>query len=164
MTLTARARRNARKAFTLVELVAVMVVLAVLAGVAAPKYFDYADKAKTSALQGALGGVRTGVSNFYTDAAFAGTPKYPVKKDIETVGTVMQDALPKNPFNNLSDVQKITSKADATNRAVSNTDKFGWNYYVDNDATPPVAVFWANSADKTTVKNAAGKQVKAKDL
>lgn len=164
MSTLTRSQSRIRAAFTLVELVAVMVVLAVLAGVAVPKYFDYADRAKTSALQGALGGVRTGVAGFYTDAAITSAAAYPVLKDLETVGKVMQEELPKNPFNNLNTVQKITSKADATNRTVTNDTKFGWNYYVDNAAVPPTAVFWANSKSATTVKDANGKVVKANDL
>lgn len=34
-----------RRAFTLIELIAVIVVLAILAGVAAPRFFDYREKA-----------------------------------------------------------------------------------------------------------------------
>jgi len=55
-----------RRAFTLVELVAVMVVLAILSGVAIPRYFDYADRARESADQAALGGIATALSDVHT--------------------------------------------------------------------------------------------------
>lgn len=156
--------RTRRNAFTLVELVAVMVVLAVLAGVAMPKYFNYADKAKTSALQGSLGGLRTGIANFFANATTVGTPAYPVMADWNTAGGVMQESLPPNPYNNLNNVRRINSLADANNRVVRNANQFGWNYYFDNAANPPVAIIWANSNTATTAKNAAGQTLTANQL
>ncbi|MBL0921894.1 MAG: prepilin-type N-terminal cleavage/methylation domain-containing protein [Phycisphaerales bacterium] len=164
MIQTRSPRLGLRRAFTLIELVAVMVVLAVLAGVAIPKYFDYADRAKTSSVQGTLGAVRTALANFYTEAAVAGDAAYPTLAEIRTVGTVMQEAIPANPYNNLSTIQRITVLADAQNRAVSNTTQFGWNYYFDNNANPPVTIFWANSTDQTTVLNANGQPIRANRL
>jgi hypothetical protein len=32
----------------------------------------------------------------------------------------------------------------------------GWNYYVDNSASPPTAIFYANSSDVTTTPNGSG--------
>lgn len=157
-------RHGLRRAFTLIELVAVMVVLAVLAGVAIPKYFDYADRAKTSATQGTLGAVRTALANFYTEGAVAGDADYPTLAEMRTLGTVMQEALPANPYNNLATIQRITVLADAQSRAISNTDRFGWNYYFDNNANPPVAIFWCNSNEQTTVLNANGQPIRANRL
>lgn len=57
--------RPARKGFTLIELVAVMVVLAILSAVALPKYFDYADRAREAADEGALGGIATALSDVH---------------------------------------------------------------------------------------------------
>ncbi len=156
--------RTRRSAFTLVELVAVMVVLAVLAGVAIPKYFNYADKAKTAALQGSLGGLRSAISNFYANATTAGTPAYPVMNDWNTLGGVMQEAVPNNPFNNMNNVRRINSKADADARVVRNANNFGWNYYFDNAANPPIAIIWANSNVDTTVKDRTGTILKANEL
>lgn len=153
-----------RKAFTLIELVAVMVVLAILAGVAIPKYFDYADRAKTSATEGTLGGVRTGAASFLSDSAISGTAAYPTHTQLTTVGTVMQQAIPENPYNGIAAVANITVLASATNRVVANDTTYGWNYYVDNTATPPVAYFWANSSDATTKTDAAGNPITANNL
>jgi len=157
-------RTYARKAFTLIELVAVMVVLAILAGVAIPKYFDYADRAKTASTEGTLGGVRTGLSSYLADSSISGTAAYPTAVQLGTVGTVMQQEIPANPYNGQNSIANITVLASATNRVTANTDTIGWNYYVDNTATPPVAVFWANSSDDTTKEDSAGDPITANDL
>ena len=155
--------RTRNRAFTLIELIAVMVVLAVLAGIAIPKYFDYADRAKSASLQGSLGGIRTGVANFYADSSFNGSAAYPTLSELTTLGTVMQEALPNNPYNGLNTVQTVTQGA-ANARTTSNTTQYGWNYYVDNTTTPPEMVFYANSTDATRVDDGSGGYVDSNDL
>lgn len=164
MNLTQSISNKTRRAFTLIELVAVMIILAILAGVAIPKYFDYADRAKTSSTVGTLGGVRTGLASFLSDSAINGTAAYPTYAELTTVGTVMQEAIPDNPYNGLSDVANIVLLASATGRVVANPTTIGWNYYVDNTASPPIAVFWANSTTDTTKNDAAGTPIAAKNL
>lgn len=128
-------RRNpAARAFTLIELIAVIVVLAILSGVAIPKYFDYAQNAKISSCKGTLGGVRSAIANFYANSAVAGTPAYPTLVQLQTVGTVMQEAVAPNPFNNDATIVAATWN---TTPPVSGTA--GWNYDVANGK------FWANS-------------------
>ncbi len=124
-----------KKAFTLIELIAVIVVLAILAGVALPKYFDYAASAKESACKGTIGGVRAGIANFYANSAISGTAGYPTLAQLETNGTVMQEPIPDNPYNNSNDV--VAATWDADDPPVSGTA--GWNY----DASE--GKFWANS-------------------
>lgn len=148
-------RLGARKGFSLVELIAVMVVLAILAGVAAPRFFSYSSDAKSAALQGTLGGVRTGIANFYANAAITGTPAYPTFEELTAVGTVMQEAIPENPYTGLKTVKLVKNLGNATDRAVAQPTKFGWNYYVDNKAVPPVAYFWANCEDETRIVETA---------
>jgi len=164
MTALSFTTRHARRAFTLIELVAVMVVLAILAGVAIPKYFDYADRARASSLQGALGGVRTAVANFLTNSSIDGTAAYPTLAELTTTGTVMQEALPENPYNGLSNVQTVATLAAAQARTVSNADTYGWNYFVDNTSNPPVAIFYANSDDETTEEDSSGDPIPANEL
>jgi hypothetical protein len=45
---------------------------------------------------------------------------------------------------------QAVSQGDAESRVVRNESSYGWNYFVDNEASPPVAIFYANSSDATT--------------
>lgn len=129
------ARKNpVARAFTLIELIAVIVVLAILSGIAIPKYFDYAQKAKESAAKGALGGMRSSIANFYANSAVNGTPAYPTLAQLTTVGTVLQEAVPVNPYNSANTVKAATW---AATPPVAGTE--GWAYDV------AVGRIWANS-------------------
>lgn len=152
---------NARKAFTLIELIAVLVVLAILSGVALPRYFDYTERARSSAVQGTLGGVRTAIVNFYADSSASGTGRYPTLAELTTPGTVMLEEIPANPYNGLNTVTAAT-QAEANSRTVSGTA--GWRYYVNNAATPPEAVFYCNADDATQVDDGSGGFETANDL
>lgn len=148
-------------AFTLIELIAVIVVLAILAGVAVPRYFDYTNRARTSALQGTLGNMRSAISNFYANASLSGTPAYPTLAQLTTAGTVVIDTFPTNPFNNLATVTAATS-GDFAARTVAGTA--GWRYYVDNTLATPAYGFYANSATATTAVDSAGTAINANNL
>lgn len=129
-------RRNpVARAFTLIELIAVIVVLAILAGVAIPKYFDYSSNAKAAATKGTLGGARSAIANFYANSAVSGTAAYPTLIQVQTVGTVLQEPLPANPYNNDATIASATW---ATTPPVSGTN--GWNY------DPSSGRFWCNSS------------------
>lgn len=125
-----------RGAFTLIELIAVIVVLAILSGVALPRFFDYSAKAKESACRGALGGVRSAIANFYSNSAVNGTPVYPTIAQLRTVGTVMQEAIPENPYN--GDNRILAATWDSASPPVSGNR--GWCY---DEAT---GKFWANTS------------------
>ncbi|MHC4415050.1 MAG: type IV pilin protein [Planctomycetota bacterium] len=130
-----------RTGFTLIELMAVVVILAILAGVALPKFFDYSQQAKIASVKGTLGGVRAGVANFYAEKAINSTARYPTLAEM-TGGSVMQEAIPENPYNDSNAVASVAS-AVAVSRTVSGTE--GWNYY-PGTATDN-AVFFANTSD-----------------
>jgi prepilin-type N-terminal cleavage/methylation domain-containing protein len=137
-------RSHARTGFTLIELIAVIVVLAILAGVALPKYFDYSANAKTSATKGALGGMRAAIANFYANSAVSGTPAYPTYAQFTALGTVMQEPLPENPYNNSNAVRNAAGTWSSTAgaaQAVSGVQ--GWAYDATNGK------IWANSATGT---------------
>jgi prepilin-type N-terminal cleavage/methylation domain-containing protein len=137
-------RRNpVARAFTLIELIAVIVVLAILAGVAIPKYIDYTANARASAVKGTLGAVRSAIANFYANSAVNGSPAFPTLTQMQTVGTVMQEAIPANPYNNSTTIAAATW---ATTPPTSGTN--GWNY----DAT--AGKFWANSNTSGVAENA----------
>ena len=128
---------------------AVVLILAILAGVALPRFFDYQDRAREAACKGALGGVRSGIANWYANEAIINSlVAYPDITELTTIGEVMQEAIPDNPyagsFTNPAGVL-TTIVGDAATRTISGTVE-GWRYY-DGGASDP-AVFYANS--KTT--------------
>lgn len=129
--------RSARSAFTLVELIAVIVVLAILSAVAIPKYFDYSAKAKESAVKGTLGGVRSAIANFYANAAVNGSAAFPTLVQLQTDGTVMQEAMPANPYKATPSKVIAAATWNVSDPPVSGNN--GWNY----DAA--AGKFWANS-------------------
>ncbi|MBN8644484.1 MAG: prepilin-type N-terminal cleavage/methylation domain-containing protein [Planctomycetes bacterium] len=157
--------RNAR-GFTLVELIAVIVVLAILSGIAVPKYIDYSARAKSAALQGALGGIRTGIAQYFADQSVSGTAQYPTLTQLTTVGVVMQEQIPANPYNGLTTVTAATATeaAIATRTVATGNSASGWRYYVDNTLSTPAAVFYANSTDASRVLDASGVAITANKL
>jgi len=134
------------RGFTLIELIAVIVVLAILAGVALPKYFDYATQAKISSCKGTLGGVRAGIANFYSNSALTSTPAYPTYAQLNTLGTVMQELLPENPYNNASTLRDADGTWVAGNPPVTGAQ--GWAYDETNGKC------WANSDTTGVDENA----------
>jgi len=137
-----------RTGFTLIELIAVIVVLAILAGVAMPRYFDYADRAKESATMGSLGGVRAGIANFYANAAINGEAVYPTLTQLNTLGVVMQEPIPDNPYKNTTSAHLVRAATwNEANPPVDANAPEGWNY----NAT--AGRFWANSSTGTKAEN-----------
>lgn len=132
MSMTA----HRRSAFTLVELIVVIVVLAILSGVAIPKYFDYAARARESACKATLGAVRSAVANYYSNQLVTlGTGTYPSLQQLDTTGTVLQEVIPANPFNNSATISAATYSVSAPPTA----GNAGWNYDVSSGK------FWANT-------------------
>ncbi len=138
-----------RKGFTLIELIAVVVILAIMVGVALPRYFDYAAQAKEAATKGTLGGVRAGVANFLANEVVGGNPAaYPTLVQLETLSTVMQEAIPDNPYDsgaNPNDVHTATAGEAAARTVPVTAGTGGWAYFVDNAASPPTYTFYANT-------------------
>ncbi|MCB9846465.1 MAG: prepilin-type N-terminal cleavage/methylation domain-containing protein [Phycisphaeraceae bacterium] len=142
-------------AFTLLEVLVVVVVIGILAALVVPQFAGATEQAKSSALEGALGGVRSGIASFRSRAVISGNDPYPSLEELTTGGAVLESGVPINPYNQLSSVQAV-SEAQADARAVSSPDAYGWNYFVDNEASPPRAVFYANSDEETTLPDGNG--------
>lgn len=154
--------RAAHNAFTLIEVLIVVLILGILAAVAVPKFSTASDDARTAATQSTLAGVRSAIATYRTGAVIAGDDPYPTLSQL-TDGTVLRFDLPVNPFTKLGGVQGVSS-AQANTRTVVNPTTNGWNYFVDNDANPPVVVFYANCDDATTAPDGSGGVVDANDL
>ena len=85
--------------FTLIELVIIIVVLGILASVAIPRYRNIVAESREAAARGALGAMRSGVSIFYANTAVTtGTAIWPDIDSVRTVGVVMAQELPRNPY------------------------------------------------------------------
>ena len=107
--------RNDRNAgFTLIELVIVIVILGILAAVAIPKYEDMREQARTAALKGQLGSIRSAVAIQYARNALSGSATFPT-----LTGAIFADGnVPKEPVDN--------SNAVKTTPGVDNAG--GWQY------------------------------------
>jgi len=92
-------RISKQQGFTLIELVIIIVALGILASVAIPKYRSIVSEAREASCMGALGGIRSGISIYYANAAVTtGTATWPATDSLRTIGVVMEQALPKNPY------------------------------------------------------------------
>ena len=143
-----------RRAFTLIELLVVVVILAILAGLALPRFFNYQTEARVAACKGTLGGVRAGIANYYANEAIRnGTAAYPDITELTTLGEVMQEAIPDNPYGGTTrGAVEAAAKADADGRdLVGGAGIGGWAYFDGTGGFP--AVFYANTDTGTIDEN-----------
>jgi MSHA pilin protein MshA len=130
-------RIRSHSGFTLIELVIIIVVLGILAAVAIPKYQDITNEAKAAACKGALGSLRSGVSIYYaTQIVKTGTPTWPPIDSLRTVGTVIIQSLPANPYQLNAPDSIVTG---VTKGTVVGT-RGGWAY------KPSTGEIWANTS------------------
>ena len=94
-----RLTQSGQGGFTLIELVIIIVVLGILAAVAIPRYQNITGEAREAACRASLGALRSGITIFYAnEAVTTGTATWPTLAELETVGTVMEHELPRNPY------------------------------------------------------------------
>jgi prepilin-type N-terminal cleavage/methylation domain-containing protein len=155
--------RAVHRAFTFIEVAVVIIIIGILAAIVVPRFGNVTDEARSAALQGNLGSVRASIAGFRTSRLLAGGSPFPTLAELNTIGTVLEQEIPANPFTGVTGVQ-LVSAGEAARRTVSSPSTIGWNYYVDNSATPPVAVFYSNCENATTVLNASGVAKKANEL
>lgn len=118
---------NNQRGFTLIELVIIIVILGILAAVAIPKYQDISSEAREAAARGALGSLRSGVTIFYANQAVTtGTATWPTQVQLQTVGTVMEQAIPKNPYQ--LDTNAPDSMVTGVTKGVTVGTRGGWAY------------------------------------
>lgn len=152
-----------RHAFTFIEVAVVIIIIGILAAIVVPRFGNVTDEARTAATQGTLGSVRASIAGFRTSRLLAGGSPFPTLAELTTSGTVLEQVIPANPFTGATAVQAVSASAAAA-RTVSNPTQFGWNYYVDNTATPPVSIFYSNCETNTTGTDPSGAAKKASEL
>lgn len=133
-------KNQGRAGFTLIELVTVIVILGILSAVALPVYLDYRADAKAAACKGSLGAVRAAIANYYAHAATAsggGNPAYPALARLTTVGAVLLDGVPNNPYDSDTTPNNVVASSDA--KATVSGTTGGWCYNATNGQ------FWANT-------------------
>ena len=74
-----------KRGFTLIELVVIIVILGLFAAIAIPKYYDLQQQAQQAAEEGVVGGIRSGISSYYTNECATGTCGYPSALDSASV-------------------------------------------------------------------------------
>ncbi len=121
-----RSRLNQR-GFTLIELVIIIIILGILAAVAIPKYQDLSTEAKEAAARSALGSIRSGVIIYYANQAVqTGTATWPALDSLATIGVVMEQAIPKNPYQ--ADANAPDSIVTGVTKGVIVGSRGGWAY------------------------------------
>lgn len=99
MTREKTAARSKATGFTLIEVVIIIVVLGILSTFAIAKYQDLTLDAKRSACRSSLGGLRSGINNWYSQSIVKrGLVLYPHIDTLRTTGRVMEHDIPPNPF------------------------------------------------------------------
>jgi len=133
--------------FTLIELILIIVVLGIMATIAIAKYQDLATDAKTSACKAALGGLRGGISTWYSKKVVAGQtmPLWPPIDTLRSVGRVVINQMPPNPF------QRPDSAPDSivlgVTRGVTVGTRGGWAYNANSGE------IWANTNTEIETSN-----------
>jgi prepilin-type N-terminal cleavage/methylation domain-containing protein len=125
--------------FTLIEVVIVIVVLGIMATIAIAKYQDLATDAKTSACRAALGGLRGGISTWYSKQVVAGqtVALWPPIDSLRTVNKVIINQIPPNPFQ-LPDRAPDSIVTGVTRGVIVGT-RGGWAYKANTGE------IWANT-------------------
>jgi MSHA pilin protein MshA len=132
-------RRSGSNGFTLVELVIIIVILGILAAVAIPRYQNMSDEAMEAQCRAMLGSLRSGITIFYANQAVTtGTAIWPSIAELETIGTVMSQPIPPNPYQDRANAPD--SVVTGVTRGATVGTRGGWAY------NPATGEIWANTS------------------
>ncbi len=133
------------RGFTLIELVIIIVVLGILSTFAVAKYQDLTLDAKRSACRGALGGLRSGITTWYSQNIVKNlAAQYPPIDTLRLAGRVIEHRIPPNPFQTNAPDSIVTG---VTKGVVVGT-RGGWAYKASTGE------IWANT--NTTLDAGSG--------
>jgi prepilin-type N-terminal cleavage/methylation domain-containing protein len=122
-------RFNRQTGFTLIELVIIIVALGILASVAIPKYKSIVEESREASCRASLGGLRSGISIYYARAAIeTGTAQWPPYDSLRTIGVVMEQAIPRNPYCTNYPDSIVSVGAGVTKGTLRNGSRPGWVY------------------------------------
>ncbi|MFZ1684990.1 MAG: prepilin-type N-terminal cleavage/methylation domain-containing protein [Candidatus Zixiibacteriota bacterium] len=132
------------RGFTLIELVIVIVVLGILASVAVPKYRDVTNQAKESACRSSLSSLRQGIVLWQANNIIkTGVKTFPPRDSLATVGIVMSQTIPPNPFQD--DSKAPDSIVTGVTKGVVVGTRGGWAYKASTGQ------IWPNTSTSVTV-------------
>jgi len=128
-----------QRGFTLIELVIIIVILGILAAIAIPKYQDMSSDAREAACRSALGALRSGITIYYANQAVqSGTAGWPPMDSLGNVGTVMEQAIPPNPY--VADTDAPDSIVTGVTKGTVIGTRGGWAY------NPTTGEIWPNDS------------------
>jgi MSHA pilin protein MshA len=141
--------RNSQRGFTLIEVVIVIVVLGVLSSVAVPKFQDLALQAKENACRASLSTMRQSIVLWQANNIIkTGTKSYPARDSVATVGVVLAQAIPVNPFQSRTNAPD--SIVTGVTKGVVVGTRGGWAYKASSGE------IWPNTSSSVTVVGCSG--------
>ncbi|TVQ30657.1 MAG: hypothetical protein EA376_12435 [Phycisphaeraceae bacterium] len=151
---------GAPSATRMIEMGAVVMVAILLLIIGGPRLIQARQQTVADLLEQRLGDVRIAIAHMYSERSAEGRPGYPSVGELAGPGAPAIE-IPVNPLTGVATVQPAT-RLEAWRREV--TGAGGWRYYVDNDANPPEAVFYADVDAPTHFTDPQGLPIRANEL